>query len=74
MSLNEMILKRVLILGENSKSEPTYILMPEMLEQFELAIRPLAQHGGRKGLHDLLDRNRCPRELVLRRTARGSAM
>jgi len=39
--------------------------MPQMLEQLQLPIRPLAQHGGRKGLHDLLDGNRSSRQLIL---------
>jgi hypothetical protein len=39
--------------------------MPQMLEQLQLPIRPLAQHGGRKGFHDFLDGNRSSRQLIL---------
>jgi hypothetical protein len=39
----------------------------EVLEQLELAICPLAKHGGGEGLHDLLDGDGSARELVLGR-------
>jgi hypothetical protein len=39
--------------------------MPQMLEQLQLSIRPLAQHGGRKGFHDFLDGYRSSRQLIL---------
>ena len=41
--------------------------MPDMLEELELAVCPLAENGRAKGLHDLLDGHRGARELVLGR-------
>jgi len=35
----------------------TNVFMPQMLEQLQLPICPLTQHGGRKGFHDFLDGN-----------------
>lgn len=45
----------------------THILMPDVLEKLQLAVRPLAQDGRAKGLHDLLDGHRRARELVFGR-------
>lgn len=44
--------------------------MSEMLEQLELTVRPLTQNGSREGFHDLFDRHRSARELVLCGTTR----
>ena len=43
--------------------------MLNVLEQLELAVRPLREHGRAEGLHDLLDRRGRAGELVLRRAA-----
>lgn len=43
----------------------THVLMPQMLQQLQLSVSPLAQHGGREGLHDLLDGDGGSSELVL---------
>lgn len=45
----------------------TYILMLYVLEELELTICSLAQNWGTEGLHNLLDGNRRPSELILRR-------
>lgn len=39
----------------------TNVFVPQMLEQLQLPICPLTQHGGRKGFHDFLDGNRSAR-------------
>lgn len=40
------------------------VLVPEVLEQFQLTVGPLGQDGGAEGLHDLLDGNILAGELV----------
>jgi len=35
--------------------ESAHILVPEVFEQLELSIRPLAQDGSGEGLHNFLD-------------------
>jgi hypothetical protein len=49
-----------------------YILVSEMLEQFELAVCALRQNRSAEGLHDLLDGDGLAGELVLGRAARLS--
>jgi hypothetical protein len=49
----------------NVRARGTHVLVPDVLEQLELAVCPLAQHRRRKGLHDLLDGDRRVGELVL---------
>lgn len=39
--------------------------MPQVLQQLQLSISPLAQDGSREGLHDLLDGNGGTAELIL---------
>ena len=39
----------------------TNVFVPQMLEQLQLPICPLTQHGGRKGFHDFLDGDRSTR-------------
>jgi hypothetical protein len=39
--------------------------MSQVLEQLQFSVRPLAQHGGREGLHDFLDGDRSAGQLVL---------
>jgi hypothetical protein len=39
--------------------------MPQMLQQLQLSISPLAQDGRREGLHDLLDGDGGAAELIL---------
>ena len=46
------------------------ILVPEVLEQFQLTVGPLGQDGGAEGLHDLLDRDARTGQLVLCRAWR----
>lgn len=43
-----------------------YILVSEVLEQLQLAIRPLSEYGRAEGLHDLLDGDILVGELVSR--------
>ena len=43
----------------------THVLVPQMLQQLQLSVSPLAQNWGREGLHDLLDGDRGSSELVL---------
>ena len=50
----------------NSARAATHILVLQVLEQLQLAICPLGEHGGAEGLHDLLDGDGLVRELVLR--------
>lgn len=47
--------------------ESAYIFVSEMLEQLQLAVRPLSEHRRAKGLHDLLDGDILVGELVSRR-------
>lgn len=42
--------------------------MLKVLEQLELAVRPLGKHGSAEGLHDLLDGDILIGELVSGRT------
>jgi hypothetical protein len=46
----------------------THILMSEVLQQFEFAVRSLGKDWGAEGLHDLLDGNILVGELISRRT------
>jgi len=46
------------------KSE-THVLMPQMLQQLQLSVSPLAQNGSREGLHNLLDGDSGTSELIL---------
>lgn len=39
--------------------------MPQMLQQFQLSVSPLAQNGSREGLHNLLDGDSGTSELIL---------
>lgn len=39
--------------------------MTQMLEEFQFTIRSLAEHRGRKGFHDLFDRDGSATELIL---------
>lgn len=48
-----------------------YILMAQMLEQFELPICAFRQDGSAKGFHDLLDCHCLARELVFGRAVGG---
>lgn len=45
----------------------TCVLVLEVLEQLEFSVCPLCKHGSAEGLHDLLDCDRLPSELILRR-------
>ena len=45
--------------------------MLDVLEELELAVSALREDGGVEGLHDLLDRDRGARELVLCGTMAG---
>jgi hypothetical protein len=48
----------------------TDILVLEVLEQLQLTVRPLSEHRGAEGLHDLLDGDILAGELVLGRAAK----
>jgi hypothetical protein len=39
--------------------------MPQVLQQLQLSVRPLAQNRCRERLHDLLDRDRRVGQLIL---------
>ena len=43
----------------------TYVFMLNMLEELELTVCTLAKDGSTEGLHDLLDRDRRARQLIL---------
>lgn len=45
----------------------THVLMPKMLEQFQLSIGALGEDGGAEGFYDFLDRNRLTGQLISRR-------
>lgn len=45
-----------------------YILVAKMLQQFELSVGSLREDRSAKRLHDLFDRDRLARQLVLGRT------
>ena len=47
----------------------SYVLVPQVLEQLQLAVGALRKNGGAEGLHDLLDGHGLARELILGRTA-----
>jgi hypothetical protein len=67
-SLRLMICAQIIDQTLLGVSEPSHVLVLDMLEQFELAIGALGENRGAERLHDLLDRDRGPRELVFRRT------
>ena len=46
----------------------TYILVLNVLKELQLSVCSLRQDRGRKWLHDLLDRDGSPHELILCRT------
>ena len=43
----------------------SYVLVPQVLEQLQLAVGALRKNGGAEGLHDLLDGDRSAGKLVL---------
>jgi hypothetical protein len=43
----------------------TDVLVLNMLQKFQFAIRPFAQYWSTEWFHNLLNRNRRPRELIL---------
>ena len=47
----------------------SYVLVPQVLEQLQLAVGALRENGGAERLHDLLDGHGLARELILGRTA-----
>ena len=51
--------------GSVGEEMGTHVLVSDVLEQLELSVGPLAQHGRRERLHDLLDRDRRVGELIL---------
>jgi len=53
---------------------PTYVLMLQMLEQFQLTVCSLGQDGCAERLHDLLHRHSLPCELILRRATLPSVL
>jgi hypothetical protein len=48
-----------------SQESKTHVLMPQMLQQLQLSVSPLAQDGSRERLHDLLDSDGSTSELIL---------
>jgi hypothetical protein len=67
MSLRLIICPTLKSATSNCWVVDAYILVPEMLEQFQLAVCALREHGCAEGLHDLLDRHGLAGELVLGR-------
>lgn len=51
----------------------TDILVPQVLQQLQLPVRPLREHRGAEGLHDLLDGDILVGELVPRGAVEQSA-
>lgn len=43
-----------------------YILVSDVLQELELSVGPLAEDGRAERLHDLLDRDRRPSQLIFR--------
>ena len=51
--------------GVGARAESAYVFVLDMVQQFEFTISSLAQDRRAKWLHDLLDRGRGTRKLVL---------
>jgi hypothetical protein len=56
------------LISSEKKFSNTHILMPQVLEQLQLAVGTLGQDGCAERLHDLLDGNGLVCELILCRT------
>lgn len=71
MSLSEMTcaMPSVMAVGRLCFRRGTHVLVLQVLQQLELAICPLGEHGSAKGLHNLLDGDILAGELVLCRAA-----
>lgn len=77
MSLSEITWATLVFADQTDPSDPreqpktrgsTNILVPEMFQELELAVRPLRQNGRAERLHNLLHRDTLVRELVPRGT------